>query len=192
MRNSIHPIRFKAKLQQRAVKGRGAAWVFLVLCLTARQAAAACLAGGPVETARWIYTNQRTFTVYQTPQDSRLMARFLSPALLGLLKVEWQCQVIEEGLCALDTDPWTNKEDDEALAPVGFESAGTGASGAATVQMRFRFARAGHRSGAAPESGKATFRLVKDKASGCWLLDDIVGSGGVSLAATLRGYRFYP
>jgi len=161
----------------------------LLLAGAAQQGFAACVADGPVQTARWIYSSQRTFTVYESPQDAALMQRFLSPLLLRLMQVEWRCQVIEEGLCALDTDPWTNSGDATLPAPVSF-TAEMAAATRANIRMRFHPGRSvePRRSVAA----QATLRLSKDEVSGCWRLDDIIGAKGRSLLQQLREYRFYP
>lgn len=162
----------------------------LGIVLAAGQAAAACVADSPLETARWIRANQSGFAIYRSPQDTATMARFLSPRLLGLLKVEWQCQVIEEGLCAVESDPWTNALEGDVLGPLAFEPVARAAA-SATIDMRFRF---GWSSAAArkPVPAQARLTLVKDTGSGCWLLDDLVGGKGQSLVGQLRSYRFYP
>jgi hypothetical protein len=155
------------------------------------QDAAACVADGPVNTARWIYANQSGFSLYQFPQDMKLMERFLSPRLLGLLKVEWRCQVVSEGSCAADTDSWTNTQDGRAVNPSTFYLAST-TGRRATVRVNFRF-EPGDSDTSKPVQGRATLSLLRDTKSGCWQLDDLVGMKGQSLVGQLRSYAaLYP
>ncbi|HTY94095.1 MAG TPA: hypothetical protein VMC02_09415 [Steroidobacteraceae bacterium] len=164
------------------------ALLIVILALT-RDAAAACVADGPVATARWIFANEKGFSHYQFPQETKLMKRFLSPGLFGLLEVEWPCQVVSEGSCAVDTDSWTNTEDGRALDPATFELASSQGI-RSTVRAQFRFAAGAT---AKPDTGRATLTLVRDARSGCWLLDDLVGMKGQSLVRQLRSYAaFYP
>jgi len=166
--------------------------VFLIgVVALARQTVAACVAEGPVETARWIYTNQSGFSVYQFPQDLKLMARFLSPRLLGLLEVEWRCQVVSEGSCAIDTDSWTNTEAGAPLNPVTFDLV-TLSGLRSTVRMHFGF-RSGEGNQAKTLRARAVLNLARDTKSGCWQLDDLVGMHGQSLVEQLQSYAdLYP
>ncbi len=154
-------------------------------------AAAACVADGPVNTARWIYANQSGFAIYQFPQDMKLMKRFLSARLLGLLEVEWRCQVISEGVCAADTDSWTNTQDGTAVNPSTFNLASmTGLR--STVRVHFSLGLSDSAT-SKPVRARATLSLVRDAKSGCWLLDDLVGMKGQSLVKQLQSYAaFYP
>jgi hypothetical protein len=158
--------------------------------LLAGQVAAACVADGPLATARWIFDKQSGFAVFLSSQDKKVMQSFLSPGLFTLLQAEWRCQVIEEGLCAFDFDPWLNADTGQVLDPVTFEVA-TMSSSRATVNMHFLYGWP------APDTRKpvpavATLVLVKDAASGCWLLDDLVGRKGQSLRKAMESYKFYP
>lgn len=166
--------------------------VFVIGILAlAKQAAAACVADGPVGTARWIYANQSGFSVYQFPQDLKLMERFLSPRLLGLLEVEWRCQVVSEGSCAVDTNSWTNTEDGAPLNPITFNLASMTALHS-TVRVKFGF-RSGGGNTSKPLQATAMLSLARDAKSGCWLLDDLVGMKGHSLVKQLQSYAdLYP
>ncbi len=144
-----------------------------------------------MEAARWIYANQSGFSVYQFPQDLKLMKRFLSPRLLGLLEVEWRCQVVSEGPCAVDTNSWTNTEDGAPPNPIRFTLAATTAL-RSTVRVQFGV-RSGGGGTSRPLRARATLSLVRDAKSGCWLLDDLVGMQGLSLVKQLRSYAdLYP
>lgn len=165
-------------------------WIVLGLALLAGRATAACVADSPLATARWIFDQQGGFAVFRSPQDKQVMQSFLSPALFNLLQAEWRCQVIEEGLCAIDNDPWLNSDVGQVLDPVTFEIASMPASHA-TVEMRFRFGST-EQGAPVPEPAKATLWLVKDSTSGCWLLDDLVGRQGQSLRKVMENYKFYP
>jgi hypothetical protein len=158
--------------------------------LLAGQAAAACVADGPLATARWIFNEQSGFAVFLSSQDKKVMQSFLSPGLFVLLQAEWRCQVIEEGLCAFDNDPWLNADSGQVLEPVSFEVASMSAS-RASVDMRFRYGWQDQET-PAPVPAKATLTLLKDAASGCWLLDDLVGREGQSLRKAMESYKFYP
>jgi len=159
--------------------------------ILANQAAAACVASDPVATARWIYANQVNSPTYQFPQDMRLMKSFISPRLLALLEVEWPCQVVSEGPCAVDTDPWTNAKNGKALEPTAF-SVGSYTGSRSTVRVTFRLASDDGDS-PRPFRAQARLMLVRDAKSGCWLLDDLVGMKGMSLVKQLQSYAaLYP
>lgn len=92
-----------------------------VLGLLGCDTTAACVAPDPVTTAQWIYANQRPFAFQKAGEDLAKRAEFLSPSLYALLTAEWKCQDKEQGLCALDADPWINAQDGAALDPIVFE-----------------------------------------------------------------------
>ena len=118
------------------------------------------------------------------------MQSFLSPGLLALLQAEWRCQVIEEGLCAFDDDPWLNADAGEVLDPVSFQITSETAS-RAEIGMQFRYGWKDQQT-PTPVPAHATLTLVKVAPSGCWLLDDLVGRKGLSLRKAMETYKFYP
>lgn len=162
----------------------------LIVLLVAGQATAACVADGPLATARWIFDRQSGFAVFLSSQDKKMMQSFLAPGLFDLLQAEWRCQVIEEGLCAFDNDPWLNADTGQVLDPVTFEVALRSGS-RATVDMYFRYGLQDQDT-PKPVPAQATLTLVKDAVSGCWLLDDLVGRKGRSLRKAMESYKFYP
>ena len=164
--------------------------VALGCALLAGQAAAACVADGPLATARWIFARQSGFAVFLSSQDKHVMQSFLSPGLFTLLQAEWRCQVIEEGLCAFDDDPWLNADTGEVLDPVTFRIDAATAS-RAEIGMQFRYGWK-DRQTPRPVPAHATLTLVKVAPSGCWLLDDLVGRKGLSLRKAMETYKFYP
>ena len=166
------------------------AMIVLACMLSAAPAGAACVADGPLATARWIFEQQSGFAVFLSSQDKQVMQSFLSPGLFALLQAEWRCQVIEEGLCAFDDDPWLNADSGQVLDPVTFAVAAASAS-RATVDMQFRYGWKDQDT-PTPVPARATLTLVKDAKSGCWLLDDLVGRKGLSLRKAMASYKFYP
>ena len=164
-------------------------YLFIIgLSALAWRASATCVADGPLDTARWIYANQPGFASYELPQSFRYEERFLSPELLDLLETEWKCQGIEEGICALESDSWTNAQDGEVLPPIAFDLVSTTAS-QATVRMSFRFGWSDVNT-PKPVAAQATLSLAKDATSSCWLLVDLVGREGRSLVKQIQSYRY--
>jgi hypothetical protein len=150
------------------------------------QAGADCVADGPLATARWIYTNDRDFAFQQTARDLSERSTYLSPSLLGLLLADWRCQVAEQGVCALDADPWVNAQDGEELPPIDFFLAST-ESTKVTVMMTFRFGW--HDTDTpAPVPASASLVLYRDAESECWQLDDLIGPKDISLKQRLKDY----
>ncbi|MBL8224637.1 MAG: hypothetical protein JNM50_04840 [Chromatiales bacterium] len=152
----------------------------------AGQAGAACVAEGPLETARWIHARERAFAFRAEDADPGNRHAFLSATLYSLLRAEWECQDVEEGICALESDPWINAQDGEELQPISFDMLpGSGTS--ATVRMSYRF---GWRdvSDPAPVPGEATLMMTYDADLGCWVLDDLIGREHRSLRKQLEDY----
>ncbi len=143
---------------------------------------AACVADGPLATAKWIEEQQHSFYA-ETPQDAE---RFLSRDLLALLRLEWACRE----LCAIEADPWTGTQDGEALPPLKFAVLNR-RSALAMVAMSYRFGWSD-----APAQKvvprTARLRLVLDVTDRCWKLDDLIdGDRGRSLKRALRQYDFH-
>ena len=151
----------------------------------ATQAGAACVAGDPVATARWIFANDRGFALQQTGRDLSKRANYLSASLYGLLRADWKCQDVEKGACALDADPWINAQDGEQLSPINFVlSSSVGSK--ATVRMNYRFGWS-DTSNPPPVPAETRMEFSRDAKTGCWQLDDLVGREGVSLKRVLKG-----
>jgi hypothetical protein len=144
---------------------------------------AACVASNPVDTARWIYTNQRSFPFQGRGEDLSKRAEFLSSGLYGLLRAEWKCEDREQGLCNLGSDPWTDSNAGEEFPPLKFELASSTAL-TATVRFSYRFAFNGPTDSKAT-SGVTVLQLVKEAKSACWVLDDLIGREGTSLKKQL-------
>ena len=191
-------IRFQPRLQRPAPRALGMPGVnkrmvlLLASLVVGGQASAACVADGPVATARWIFNQQSGFAVFLSSQDKKVMQSFLSPGLFNLLEEEWRCQVIEEGLCAFDNDPWMNAGSGQVLDPVTFELTSKESS-RAVVTMHFRYGwQDQDQNKPAPVPATAALTLVKDATSGCWRLDDLAGRKGRSLRKAMESYKFYP
>ena len=156
----------------------------ITFSIWACSAGAACVASGPLETARWIHSNARGFAFQAAGEDLSKRARFLSPALYGLLQADWNCQNVEEGICNLDADPWINAQDGEELAPITFALAAQNAS-SASVAMSFLFGWQGSNE-PKPVAAQAKLAMVLDQKTGCWLLDDLIGRDKLSLKKQLQ------
>lgn len=153
------------------------------LCVTSR-AWAACVAIGPVETAQWIYKNERSFLFEAQDRAKIKWNAFLSPRFEALLRKEWKCAVANEGLCNLDADPWTNAQDGYELPPISFALKDMKAA-EATVQMKFNFGWPDVKL-PKPVPATVTLQLIKSSSTGCWLLDELTGMGGQSLRLHLQ------
>ena len=160
--------------------------MIVVTLAWAAQAGGACVADGPLETARWIHANERSFAFQQTGRDLTKRATFVSPELYALLRAEWRCQDAEEGLCALDADPWLNAQDGEELGPLAFTIVSR-TEVAAAVRMSYRFGWKDV-TNPRPVPAETKIELVRDAATGCWLLDDLIGREGRSLKKQLQDY----
>jgi hypothetical protein len=151
------------------------------------QVGATCIAEGPLETAQWIHSQERAFAFRADDAALGKRAAFLSAALHSLLLTEWKCQELEDGVCALESDPWINAQDGEELQPISFALSSV-AGERATVRMTYRF---GWRdvSTPAPVAAEARLMMTYDAASGCWVLDDLIGGEGRSLRRQLQDYH---
>lgn len=139
---------------------------------------AACPATDPVATAQWVFKNHQNFYAFKKGS-----AEYLSPALYGLLKTDWQCQK-EGDECAIDGDPWTNAQDGDILQPPTYQLASSAANGA-VVDMTYPFGWKGTPEQATQQTTHVS--LVKNAAS-CWVLDDLTVDKNDSLAKTLKDY----
>ena len=157
--------------------------VIVALTLVAHSAIA-CVATGPVKTAQWIQSNERSFAFQSEGEDLVARKRFLSPRLYGLLAANWKCENAEQGICALDSDPWVNAQDGGELPPIKFTLlvATAAAATTATVRMNYQFGWDGMPS----ESAETQLKFIKNAKSGCWLLDDLVGREKRSLVEQLQ------
>jgi hypothetical protein len=157
----------------------------IAVCATSLSKAA-CVANGALETARWIQSKQRLFYA-QTDMTPKSKKAFLSQELFALLKRDWDCQNKEEGICAIDADPWTDAQDGGELPPIKFDLVSSD-SIKARVRMRYQFGWT-EADAPKPEPAQTFLLLVKDTKTNCWLLDDLIGRSSTdsfSLKENLR------
>ena len=161
----------------------------IALCcvlLSVGPVSAACVAEGPLDTSRWIFTQHRDFYVHG--RDSAVDS-YLSSRLVELLKRNWACEKATGGVCAIEAEPWLNAQYGSALDPIRFQvDAITGAS--ATVRVSYLFGEPSIKEPkAVPAMSK--LRFVLDNKSGCWLLDDLFGRERLSLKAQLERFPYH-
>ena len=161
--------------------------IFLCVLASAGGVAGACVADGPLETAKWIYARQKDFSFQGA--GSKDVRPILSPRFRHLLEQNWKCERKAEGLCAFDWDPWTDAQDGEILGPVRFETTASSAT-KATVKMAFRFGWEGTND-PKPIAATAKLKMLLDQKAGCWVLDDLIGREGRSLKTHLAKYSFH-
>lgn len=101
-------------------------------------------------------------------------AALVSPAFGKALRAERACQVREEGICTIDSDPWLDGQDGDIDGPVRYvwqpASATTG-----KVEMRY------------PVWGTPRLTLLPMLriGEGCWQVDDIITDRGHSVRKIL-------
>lgn len=101
-------------------------------------------------------------------------AALVSPAFNKALRGERACQVREEGICTIDSDPWVDAQDGDIDGPVRYSWKEASAT-AGQVEMRY------------PVWGKAyvtRLPMVREH-EGCWQVDDIVTNSGRSVRSIL-------
>ncbi|GFM87890.1 hypothetical protein PSCICO_32890 [Pseudomonas cichorii] len=146
----------------------------ILACLFSTAAQAACPAGTPVDTARWIYTNHHDFYV-----SGKGGPEYLSKNLLGLLKKDWSCQQPGDQ-CAISADPWTGTQDNEVIKAVEWKQVSS-SDKQAVVEMVSPL-------GASTQS--TILLLIKNPGSQCWVLDNIQSPDDVSLVQTLQDFPY--
>jgi hypothetical protein len=143
-------------------------WVIIGLLLAPTvQAAPACQQ--PADVARAFFEATTGKGDLLEPPQALVSAAF-AKALHG----ERACQVHEEGICTLDSDPWLDAQDGEIDSPVRYSWKQASAT-AGQVEMRY------------PVWGKAYVTRVPmvRKGEGCWQVDDILTNSGRSVRRIL-------
>ena len=98
----------------------------------------------------------------------------VSPAFVKALRGERACQVREEGICTIDSDPWLDAQDGDIDSPVRYSwkeiSATTG-----QVEMRYSVWNTAY---------LTRLPMVRE-GQGCWQVDDILTNSGRSVRRIL-------
>ena len=151
-----------------------------VLCAVGFSTAqgASCLGQDPVETARNFHKKYRDFYA----RDTRPLASVLTPTFASVLQRNYDCQVREQGICAVDVDPWTNAQDGDVYNPrFGIQT--TVGELQATVAMDYLF-KFDKKEKGKPQSVK--LQLTRRDVKSCWLVDEFYAPDGVPLTRTIR------
>ena len=141
----------------------------------AAPALAACKADSPLATARWVFEHAYHFASQAAPDAQD----YLSPALLALLRKEWDCRS-SGGACALDADPWTEARAGEPGDPIVFSLVASPIE-RRRVAVRYLFESAPARS---------ELSLVQDAGTQCWVVDDLAGRKDTSLRRRLQQHVY--
>jgi len=119
------------------------------------------------------------------PEPARAL---LSDGLLALLQKDAAC-ADENGMCAIEADPWTAAQDGDHAEPLHYrrlalEKDADGNEVAASVELCYRFTL-----GETAEQRCAVLNLTRGPRT-AWKVDDLVSPDGQSLRATLQAYRY--
>ncbi len=148
--------------------------IVLAACVFSSAIQAACPAGTPVDTARWIYTNHHDFYV-----SGKGGPEYLSKNLLALLKKDWSCQQPGDQ-CAISADPWTGTQDNEVIQATEWKLVSS-SDKQAVVEMVYPL-------GASTQSTRLL--LARNPGGQCWVLDNLQGPDDVSLVQTLQDFPY--
>ncbi len=143
-------------------------WVIAGLLLApAVQAAPACQA--PVAVARAFYEATTGKGDLLQPPPA-----LVSPAFGKALRDERACQVREQGICTIDSDPWLDGQDGDIDSAVDYRWQ-QGSASAGMVEMRYTVWK----------QARLTRVPMVRQGNGCWQVDDIVTSRGQSVRKIL-------
>lgn len=101
-------------------------------------------------------------------------AALVSPAFAAALHGERACQVREEGICTIDSDPWLDAQDGDIDGAVRYSWKQASAT-AGQVEMRY----------AVWNKAYVTRLPMVRKGQGCWQVDDILTNSGRSVRRIL-------
>lgn len=124
---------------------------------------------------------------YAEPEPARVL---LSDGLFVLLQKEAAC-MDENGMCAIEADPWTAAQDGDHGDPLHYrhlsrQKDDDGNEVAASVELCCQFTLGG-----ASEQRCVVLKLVRGPRTP-WKVDDLVSPDGQSLRETLQGYPYPP
>lgn len=135
-----------------------------------------CLGTEPLNAARAIVKDHHYFY----SENPKNFSAILSPKFLRLLEKNYQCS--QEGVCALEADPWTDAQDGEAVPPYRFTTISRSAHHS-VVRVSFNFNNG-------PSSSRKTVLLSFERASAksCWVLTNFKSPSGHALSEVIEKY----
>lgn len=139
---------------------------------------ASCLGKDPVETARNFYKKYPDFYA----RNTQPLGLVLTPTFASVLQRNYDCQIREQGICALDADPWTNAQDGDVYSPrFGIQT--TVGELEATVVMTYLFKLEKKEKGK-PQSVK--LQLTRRDVKSCWQVNEFYDPAGQPLTRIIR------
>lgn len=152
------------------------------LCLSMTPAVstvyAACATDDPVAVAKSFYAKHPEFA----SEDPAKIKTIVTPRFFAALDREHKCT--QDGICAIEADPWTDAQDGHIAKPVEFETIGN-SDVETVVAMSFPFIldKSHH------EQMRAKIVLQRKSKTECWLVGDIVGPHGDSLLQMIEAWH---
>ncbi|MBK0014582.1 hypothetical protein [Stenotrophomonas sp. S41] len=119
----------------------------------------------------------RAFFEATSGDDGRVLdapATLVSPAFNKALRAERACQVREEGICTIDSDPWLDAQDGDIDSPVRYSWKPASAT-AGDVTLSYSVWK---------EARVTRLPMVR-KGTGCWQVDDVITHSGQSVRRIL-------
>ena len=119
----------------------------------------------------------RAFFEATSGDDGRVLdapAALVSPAFNKALREERACQVREEGICTIDSDPWLDAQDGDIDSPVRYSWKPVSAT-AGEVTLSYSVWKEAH----------VTRLPMVRKGKGCWQVDDVITHSGQSVRRIL-------
>ena len=135
-----------------------------------------CLGTEPLNAARGIVTHH----YYFYSENPKNFSAILSPKFLGLLQKNYQCS--QEGVCALDADPWTDAQDGEVVPPYQFKTISRSALHS-VVRVSYNFNNGPSRSRKA-----VLLSFERASAKSCWVLTNFKSPSGQAISEVIEKY----
>ena len=141
-------------------------------------ARAACAVDDPKAVAESFFAKHAKFS---SENPSKIKA-VVTSRFFDALEREFKCA--QDGVCAIETDPWTDAQDGHIGKPVVFATISNSAV-AATVSMTYPFIldKTHH------EEKTATLILQRASPAQCWLVGDLKGPLGDSLLQEVEDWH---
>ena len=139
---------------------------------------ASCLGKEPVEASKNFYKKYADFYA----NNPKKYGSVLTPAFASVLKRNYDCQIREQGICALDADPWTNAQDGDVYNPrFGIQTTNGELQAVVSMDYLFKFDK--------KEKGKpqtVKLQLTRRDVQSCWQVNEFYDPSGVPLTRTIR------